>query len=94
MLLGKGDLKLDPGADAVHLSGKFFDNLVTVDGYLTLVPKVSVAATIKVKNLPLERLIPEMQSLAEVHGLATGEAGLHHRLRVGLHLRQARPVSS
>ena len=73
VLLGKGDLKMDPGADAIHLSGKFFDNLVTVDGWLTLVPKVSVAATIKVKNLPLEKLIPEMQSLAEIHGLATGE---------------------
>ena len=73
VLLGKGDLKLDPGSDAIHLSGKFFDNLVTVDGYLTLVPKVSVAATITVKNLPLEKLIPELQSLAEIHGLATGE---------------------
>ncbi|MGZ3429509.1 MAG: hypothetical protein ACXVCV_22820, partial [Polyangia bacterium] len=40
VLLGKGALKLDPGADAVHLSGSFFDNLVTVDGWLTLVPKV------------------------------------------------------
>ena len=58
VLLGKGDLKMDPGADAVHLSGKLFDNLVTVDGWLTLVPKVSVAATIKVKNLPLEKLHP------------------------------------
>ncbi|HEY2744081.1 MAG TPA: translocation/assembly module TamB domain-containing protein, partial [Polyangia bacterium] len=73
VLLGKGDLKLDPGADAIHLSGKFFDNLVTVDGWLTLVPKVSVAATIKVKDLPLEKLVPEMQALAEIHGLATGE---------------------
>ncbi|HWE28049.1 MAG TPA: hypothetical protein VHB97_08615, partial [Polyangia bacterium] len=73
VLLGKGDLKLDPGSDAIHLSGKFFDNLVTVDGWLTLVPKVSVAATIKVKNLPLERLVPELQSVAEIHGLATGE---------------------
>ncbi|MCU1282775.1 MAG: hypothetical protein JWM53_6321, partial [bacterium] len=73
VLLGKGDLKLDPGADAIHLSGKFFDNLVTVDGWLTLVPKVSVAAKITVKNLPLEKLVPELQSLAEIHGLATGE---------------------
>ncbi|MGZ3425745.1 MAG: translocation/assembly module TamB domain-containing protein, partial [Polyangia bacterium] len=73
VLLGKGALKLDPGADAVHLSGSFFDNLVTVDGWLTLVPKVSVAAKITVKNLPLEKLVPEMQSLAEIHGLATGE---------------------
>ncbi len=73
VLLGKGDLKLDPGRDAIHLSGSFFDKLVTVDGWLTLVPKVSVVATIKVKNLALERLIPEMQSLAEIHGLATGE---------------------
>src|SRR6185369_148978 len=73
VLLGKGDLKMDPGADAIHLSGKFFDNLVTVDGWLTLVPKVSVAATIKVRNLPLEKLIPELQSVAEIHGLATGE---------------------
>jgi hypothetical protein len=73
VLLGKGDLTLDPGRDAIHLKGSFFDNLVTVDGWLTLVPKVSVAATIKVKNLALERLVPELQSLAEIHGLATGE---------------------
>ena len=73
VLLGKGDLKMDPGSDAVHLSGSFFNNLVSVDGWLTLVPKVSVAATIKVKNLPLEKLVPELQSLAEIHGLATGE---------------------
>jgi hypothetical protein len=73
VLLGKGELKLDPGADAIHLSGKFFDNLVSVDGWLTLVPKVSVAAKITVNNLPLEKLIPELQSLAEIHGLATGE---------------------
>src|SRR5262249_1334194 len=76
VLLGKGDLRMDPGADAIHLSGQFFDNLVTVDGYLTLVPKVSVAATIRVKNLPLEKLIPEMQQPAEICGLATGEVGI------------------
>jgi autotransporter translocation and assembly factor TamB len=76
VLLGKGDLRLDPGTDAIHLSGSFFNNLVTVDGYLTLVPKVSVIATIRVKNLPLEKLIPEMQALAEIHGLATGELGI------------------
>ena len=35
--------------------------------------KVSVAAKITVNNLPLEKLIPELQSLAEIHGLATGE---------------------
>ena len=73
VLLGKGDLKMDPGSDAIHLSGKFFDNLVSVDGWLTLVPKVSVSATIKVQNLPLEKLVPELQSVAEIHGLATGE---------------------
>lgn len=72
VLLGKGDLKMDPGTDAIHLSGKFFDNLVTVDGWLTLVPKVSVSATITVQNLPLEKLVPELQSVAEIHGLATG----------------------
>jgi autotransporter translocation and assembly factor TamB len=72
VLLGKGDLKMDPGSDAIHLSGKFFDNLVTVDGWLTLVPKVAVTATITVKNLPLEKLVPELQSVAEIHGLATG----------------------
>lgn len=72
VLLGKGDLKLDPGADAIHLSGKFFDNLVTVDGWLTLLPKVSVSATITVHNLALEKLVPELESVAEIHGLATG----------------------
>ncbi|MDB4965603.1 MAG: hypothetical protein JWN44_1292 [Myxococcales bacterium] len=76
VLLGKGDLRMDPGADAIHLSGSFFGNLVTVDGYLTLVPKVSVAATIRFKNLPLEKLIPEMQQLAEIRGLATGEVSV------------------
>lgn len=71
-LLGKGDLKLDPGADAIHISGHFFGN-VYVDGYITLVPKVSVVATIKFQDLALERFYPEILQLAEVRGLATGE---------------------
>lgn len=70
-LLGQGSLKLDPGRDAIHISGTFFGN-VSVDGYITLVPKVSVAATIRFKDLPLERFYPEILQLAEVRARATG----------------------
>ena len=84
VLLGKGDLKLDPGADAIHIAGRFFDNLVTVDGYITLVPKLSVVATIKFRDLPLEKFVPELQQLAEVRARATGEFGLTFDSESGL----------
>jgi autotransporter translocation and assembly factor TamB len=73
--LGKGTLKLDPGSDAIHINGDFFGN-VHVDGYITLVPKLSVVASIRFKDLALERFYPEIQKLAEVHGLASGEAAI------------------
>lgn len=74
-LLGKGDLKLDPGGDAIHISGRFFGN-VTVDGYITLVPKLALVAHIRFVDLELERFYPEIRQLAEVHGRATGEAAI------------------
>jgi hypothetical protein len=74
-LLGKGTLKLDPGSDAIHISGNFFGN-VSVDGWITLVPKFSVSAVIKFKDLALERFYPEVLELAEVKALATGEAAI------------------
>jgi hypothetical protein len=72
-LLGNGTLKLDPGADAIHIHGNFFGN-VTVDGYITMVPKLAVQATIGFTDLALERFYPEILQLAEVRGLASGEA--------------------
>ena len=94
VLLGKGDLKMDPGSDAIHLSGKFFDNLVTVDGWLTLVPKVSVAATIKVQE-PAAREARARAAIGRRDPRPRhGRGVVHHRLRVRLHLRQARPAAA
>ena len=72
-LFGDGSLKIEPGADAVHITGKFFQNF-TVDGYLTIAPKLSVVVTIQFDDVEIERLFPELRRFAEVRGKASGEA--------------------
>src|SRR5262249_25258861 len=57
---------------------------VSVDGYITLVPKLSVVATIKFHDLPLERFVPELSQLAEVHARASGEFDLTFDSESGL----------
>ena len=71
--LGDGTLKLTPGADAIAIRGSLFGN-VSIDGYLTLFPKFTVAATVRFNDLELDRLLPEMKKFAEVRGRTTGEA--------------------
>ncbi len=70
---GDGSVRLEPGADAIHITGKFFERY-SVEGYLTLYPKISVAVTVQFKDVELEKIFPEMRKLAEVRGKATGEA--------------------
>lgn len=82
-LLGDGSLTLVPGADAIAIKGSLFGN-VSVDGYLTLFPKFTVAGTVKFRDLELERLIPEMRKLAEVSGRASGEARITFDSESGL----------
>jgi autotransporter translocation and assembly factor TamB len=80
---GDGTLRLVPGTDAIAISGRFF-NSFSIDGYLTLFPKISVAATIRFRDLELERIFPEMKKLAEVKGKASGEARISYDSDAGL----------
>lgn len=72
-LLGDGKLTMLPGTDAIAIKGSLFGK-VSVDGYLTLFPKFTVAGTVKFVDIELERIFPEMRRLAEVQGRASGEA--------------------
>jgi autotransporter translocation and assembly factor TamB len=75
-LFGDGHLRALPGGDATRIQGKFFGDKVEVDGYLTMVPKLTVVATIKFTDIALEKILPEMRKLAEVRGIASGEVKL------------------
>jgi hypothetical protein len=72
-LFGDGHLDLVPGADAIAIRGDLFGK-VSIDGYLTMFPKFTVAATLKFNDVELERIFPEMKELAELSGTASGEA--------------------
>jgi hypothetical protein len=72
-LLGDGKLTMLPGTDAIAIKGSLFGK-VSVDGYLTLFPKFTVAGTLKFVDIELERIFPEMRRLAEVRGRTSGEA--------------------
>jgi autotransporter translocation and assembly factor TamB len=82
-LLGDGRLKLDAGGDASHVTGTFFSHL-SVEGYFTPVPKLTVTVTINFQDMPLETIFPEMQQLADVRGRATGQAQVRFNLATGL----------
>ena len=83
VLLGDGNLKLVPGADAIAIKGNLF-NKVQVDGYLTLFPKFTVAGSLKFKDVALEKILPEMKKLAEVSGTTSGEARITFDAASGL----------
>jgi autotransporter translocation and assembly factor TamB len=70
ILLGNGKLKLEPGGDAVRLTGTFFDR-VDVDGYLTLGSRSALFVKITLRRMPLESLIPEL-TLIDTRGLVSG----------------------
>lgn len=72
-LLGDGKLTMIPGTDAIAIKGSLFGK-VSVDGYLTIFPKFTVAGTLKFVDIELERIFPEMRRLAEVRGRTSGEA--------------------
>ncbi len=72
-LFGDGHLRALPGGDATRIQGKFFGDKVQVDGYLTMVPKLTFVASIKFTDIALEKILPEMRKLAEVRGIASGE---------------------
>jgi autotransporter translocation and assembly factor TamB len=74
ILLGNGKLKLEPGGDAVRLTGTFFDR-VDVDGYLTLAPRSALFVRITLRRMPLESLIPEL-ALIDTRGIISGTVQL------------------
>jgi autotransporter translocation and assembly factor TamB len=74
ILLGNGKLKLEPGGDAIRLTGTFFDR-VDVDGYLTLAPRAALFVKITLRRMPLESLIPEL-TLIDTRGLISGTVQL------------------
>ncbi|MEO6953374.1 MAG: translocation/assembly module TamB domain-containing protein [Polyangia bacterium] len=86
---GDGSLKLEPGADAIHITGRFFQNY-SVDGYLTLFPKLSIAVTVHFDDIELEKVFPEIRQLAEVRGRATGDARLTADAEHGLTFAEVR----
>ena len=86
---GDGSLKLEPGADAIHITGRFFQSY-SVDGYLTLFPRLSVALTVHFDDVELEKVFPEIRQLAEVRGTATGDARLTADAEHGLTFAEVR----
>ena len=86
---GDGSLKLEPGADAIHITGRFFQNY-SVDGYLTMFPKLSIAVTVHFDDIELEKVFPEIRQLAEVRGRATGDARLTADAEHGLTFAEVR----
>ena|GEM_PF-3853279 len=72
-LFGDGQLRFEPGADAIAIRGKLFGK-VDVDAYLTLFPKFSITGTLAFQDLELERIFPELRKFAEISGRASGQA--------------------
>jgi autotransporter translocation and assembly factor TamB len=74
ILFGNGTLKLEPGGDAIRLSGNFFDRL-TVEGYLTVAPRPVLFVRIGFNHMALETLVPEL-SLIDTKGVISGTVQL------------------
>lgn len=74
ILFGNGTLKLEPGGDAIRLSGTFFDRL-KVDGYLTVAPRPVLFVRIAFDRMPLETLVPEL-AFIDTKGIMSGAVQL------------------
>jgi hypothetical protein len=82
-LIGDGQLTLDPGGDASHVTGRAFKHFA-IDGTLTSSPRFAFNVTIRFDDVSLESLFPEMQQLADVTGRTSGSANVKFNFETGL----------
>ena len=88
--LGSGSLRLTPGSDSVRLTGKFFGDLLVLDGYLLTDPHPRLHLSMDLKGLPLEKLVHEVRLLGDVRGVVDGRVRLDLDSEVGLAWADAR----
>ena len=88
--LGSGRLTLTPGSDAVRLQGRFFGDLLALEGYLLTDPHPRMHLTLSLTKLPIEKLLYEVRELGDVRGLLDGRVRLDLDSEKGLAWADAR----
>jgi hypothetical protein len=72
-ILGGAGIKLEPWPDGrVHVSGRLFQNKLSVDGFIVVNGAFEVNATVKFRRLEVDEVLPELSRTIGAHGWASG----------------------